>query len=162
MYFRFHSGGKNLEVRLEESGGGYYALIEGTRHQVEVLDRQPGLLSLRFDGRPLTVSWADDGSRKWLSVGGCTYALDRLVSRSSSSGSIPDGSAFIRAPMPAQVRAVQVAVGDHVSNGQVLLLLEAMKMEIQIKAAADGRINRLLVGPGQTVERDQVLVEIGE
>jgi len=137
-------------------------VIDGTRHQVEVLDRHPGQLSLRFDGRPLTVSWADDGGRKWLSVGGCTYALDRPVSRSNGLAGGPAATAAVRAPMPAQVRAVHVAAGDSVSNGQVLLLLEAMKMEIQIKSPADGRIARLLVSPDQTVDRDQVLVELGE
>jgi len=162
MFFRFQSGGQNVEVSLGLSGSGFYALIDGTRHELEVLDRQPGQLSLRFDGRPLTVHWADDGSRKWLSVGGCTYALDRPVSRSSSSVGTSNGAAAIRAPMPAQVRAVQVAAGERVSNGQVLLLLEAMKMEIQIKAPADGLVNRLMVVAGQTVDRDQVLVEIGE
>jgi len=162
MFFRFQSGGQNVEVSLGQSGSGFFALIDGTRHEVEVLDRQPGHISLRFDGRPLTVHWADDGGRKWLSVGGCTYALDRPAARSSSIIGTLNGAAAIRAPMPAQVRAVQVKVGERVSNGEVLLLLEAMKMEIQIKAPADGLINRLMVVSGQTVDRDQVLVELGD
>ncbi len=64
--------------------------------------------------------------------------------------------------MPAQVRAVKVAAGEAVEHGQVLLLLEAMKMEIQIKAPAAGRVTRLLAAEGQTVDREQLLVEIGE
>jgi biotin carboxyl carrier protein len=62
--------------------------------------------------------------------------------------------------MPAQVRAVQVSEGDSVEAGQTLLLLEAMKMEIRVQAPHAGRVARLLARPGDTVERDQVLVEM--
>jgi biotin carboxyl carrier protein len=62
--------------------------------------------------------------------------------------------------MPAQVRAVQVEEGEKVEKGQTLLLLEAMKMEIRIKAPASGSVKRLLVEAGQTVEKDQLLAEV--
>jgi len=68
----------------------------------------------------------------------------------------------VRSPMPAQVRAVQIAEGELVEKGQTLMLLEAMKMEIQVKAPLDGRIVRLLAVDGQSVDKDQLLVEIGE
>jgi biotin carboxyl carrier protein len=64
--------------------------------------------------------------------------------------------------MPAQVRAVQVAEGEQVEKGQTLLLLEAMKMEIRVRAPGAGRVARLLVSPGQAVEKEQVLVEVRE
>ncbi|MFA5835693.1 MAG: acetyl-CoA carboxylase biotin carboxyl carrier protein subunit [Bellilinea sp.] len=162
MYFRYQFGQQTAEVTLERSGEGFRALVGGVAYAVEVLDRQPGEISLRFNGRPLTFYWAQDGSRKWLSQGGCTYWLDPPAQRASQLGSEVDGSTAIRAPMPAQVRAVQVAPGDPVQRGQVLLLLEAMKMEIQVKSPAAGRVNRLLAAAGQTVDRDQLLVEIGE
>ncbi|HBA92409.1 MAG TPA: hypothetical protein DCZ08_11935 [Anaerolineaceae bacterium] len=162
MHFRYQSGQQTVEVTLERSGDGFRAQVNGVEYAVEVLDRQPGVLSLRFDGRPLTFYWAQDGSRKWISQGGCTYWLDPPAQRASQRGSEVDGSTAIRAPMPAQVRAVQVASGETVERGQVLLLLEAMKMEIQVKSPAAGRVNRLLAAAGQTVDRDQLLVEIGE
>jgi len=57
---------------------------------------------------------------------------------------------------------VQAAAGKQVEKGEPLLLLEAMKMEIQIKAPAAGRVRQILVTEGQTVEKDQVLAEIGD
>lgn len=162
MHFRYQSGQQCAEVTLERSGDGFRALVNGVAYAVEVLDRQPGVLSLRFDGRPLTFYWAQDGSRKWISQGGCTYWLDPPAQRASQRGGEGDGNTAVRAPMPAQVLAVQVASGDPVERGQVLLLLEAMKMEIQVKSPAAGRVNRLLAAVGQTVDRDQLLVEIGE
>lgn len=162
MQYRYQSGQQTAEVTLERRGDGYVAVIDGVNHEVDVLDRQPGMLSLRFDGRPLTIYWADDNGRKWLSQGGCTFRLEKPAPRSRRPAGEPDGGTEVRSPMPAQVRAVKVAAGDSVEHGQVLLLLEAMKMEIQIKAPAAGRVTRLPVTEGQTVDREQLLVEIGE
>ena len=62
--------------------------------------------------------------------------------------------------MPGQVRAVNVGEGEMVTKGQTLMVLEAMKMEIRIQATMDGKVAKLLVKQGQTVEREQVLIEI--
>jgi biotin carboxyl carrier protein len=55
---------------------------------------------------------------------------------------------------------VNVSQGEAVKKGQTLLVVEAMKMQIRISAAADGRVGRLLVAEGETVERGQVLIEM--
>ena len=62
--------------------------------------------------------------------------------------------------MPGQVRSVAVGVGDVVKKGQTLAVIEAMKMEIRIQALKDGVVSALLVQVGQTVEREQILIEI--
>ena len=66
------------------------------------------------------------------------------------------------APMPGQVRSVSVSVGDVVKKGQTLLTMEAMKMEIRIQALKDGKVKNLHVTQGQTVEREQILIEMEE
>jgi biotin carboxyl carrier protein len=64
----------------------------------------------------------------------------------------------LTAPMPGQVRAVNISEGDVVTKGQTLLLLEAMKMEIKVQAPRDGVVISIQVKQGQTVEREQLLV----
>jgi biotin carboxyl carrier protein len=66
----------------------------------------------------------------------------------------------VAAPMPGNVLAVRVKEGDAVEAGQVLLVLEAMKMENNVSAPAAGRIARVLVEPGQQVQRAETLVEL--
>jgi acetyl/propionyl-CoA carboxylase alpha subunit len=166
MRYRFESGGRTYEVELERQGADdrYHALIDGQPFAFEVLDDQPGQLSLRIidpaGGRPAVIHWAADGAQKWFSLTGCTYRLEKPGPRAAAQRSAPGAGESARAPMPAQVRAVQVAEGDRVEKGQTLLLLEAMKMEIRLRAPAAGRVRRLLAQPGQTVEKDQVLVEM--
>ena len=61
--------------------------------------------------------------------------------------------------MPGLVVKVEVAEGDQVVNGQALVVVEAMKMENELRADIEGRVKRVRVGPGQTVEKNQVLIE---
>jgi acetyl/propionyl-CoA carboxylase alpha subunit len=160
MIYRFQSVDHLYEISLDREGDAYQAVVDGQSYPVEVLDSQPGQLSLRFDGRPLTIYWAADGGQKWLSLDGCAYHLEKPAPRAARSAAEPGGGQAVRAPMPAQVRALQVAEGDRVEKGQTILLLEAMKMEIRIKAPAAGLVYRLLVAPGQAVEKEQLLAEI--
>jgi excisionase family DNA binding protein len=70
------------------------------------------------------------------------------------------GQQSVVAPMPGQVLQVRVSEGDHVEAGQILLVLEAMKMENAVVAPAPARVERLLVTAGAQVQRGQPLVEL--
>jgi len=67
----------------------------------------------------------------------------------------------VESEVTGSVWKVVVGVGDSVSAGDVLLILESMKMEIPLESPVTGRIAELLVGPQDTVEEGQVLVVIG-
>ncbi|HET6400222.1 MAG TPA: biotin/lipoyl-containing protein [Candidatus Kapabacteria bacterium] len=76
------------------------------------------------------------------------------------SGTIQTGSHVIKAPMPGLVRAVTVRPGDEVERTTTVLILEAMKMENNILASAKGRVKRVLVEEGGSVEKNASLIEI--
>jgi biotin carboxyl carrier protein len=163
MRVRYEWDGNVYELQLERKGNdSFQAVRDGTSYKLEVLNIQPGQVTLLIDGRPVTIHWADEGSRKWISSGGCTYILDRPSATSRRRSGDGDTAAQLRAPMPAQVRSIDISEGDPVERGQTLLLLEAMKMEIRIKAPRAGHVTRVLAAEGQTVERDQLLVELAE
>lgn len=162
MILRLESAGQAYEINLERQGNGYLAVVAGQRYEVEVLEARPGELSLRFDGRPVTLYWARQGDVHWVALEGCTYELHKPASQDRRPAGAAQSSRVLRAPMPAQVRAVLVAEGNLVEGGQTLMLLEAMKMEIKLQAPRRGRIARLPVHEGQAVDRDQVLVEISD
>ncbi len=76
------------------------------------------------------------------------------------SSVVPAGASTITAPMPGTILKVNVSVGDAVKKGQVLLILEAMKMENEIVAASDGKIASVNVAKGSSVNAGDVLVSL--
>jgi biotin carboxyl carrier protein len=162
MIYRLESAGQVYEINLERQGNGYLATIAGQRYAVEVLETHPGEFSLRFAGRPVRLYWAHQGDIRWVALDGCTYALRKPSSQGMRPSSVTTSSSVLRAPMPAQVRAVLVAEANLVESGQTLMLLEAMKMEIKLQAPHRGRVVRVPVQEGQSVERDQVLIELSD
>ena len=73
----------------------------------------------------------------------------------------PAGGTQVTSPMPGSILDVKVNVGDTVANGQVLVLLEAMKMENEICAPCDGKVVSVSVKKGDTVDTGSLLVVIG-
>lgn len=144
---------------IAPDGQGYSVSLDGRIHRIAVLDSQDGLLEVLIDGRRVRASVSSEGRRRWVTVGGRTFVLTRS-SASRRSAAAHAGSSELSAPMPGQVRAVNVKSGDPVAKGQVLVVLEAMKMEIRLQAPFDGRVSAVDARLGQTVEREQILVRL--
>jgi biotin carboxyl carrier protein len=85
--------------------------------------------------------------------------LDDLLHDMGLDTMAQKGVANIKAPMPGLVLDVSVTPGSTVSKGDKVLVLEAMKMENVIKSSGDGIVARVLVSKGQTVEKNQILIE---
>ena len=106
--------------------------------------------------------WAvKDGPVTWVFVDGRVHRLEAdRPSRPDSSASHTIDDAALASPMPATVSAVKVAVGDAVTKGDVLVTLEAMKMELPIRAPRDGVVRRIACAPGKLVQPGVPLVAL--
>jgi biotin carboxyl carrier protein len=100
----------------------------------------------------------------WL--GGFRYEVEALDERTrtirdmTGLGSGPAGPAPLTAPMPGLIVRVSVTAGDEVSAGEGLVVMEAMKMENELRAPVPGRVKAVLVKVGQAVEKGAVLIEM--
>lgn len=74
---------------------------------------------------------------------------------------VPAGAATVNAPMPGKVLEVKVSVGDSVKRGDVLLILEAMKMQNEIMAPQDGKITAIRVTPNVNVSTGDAMIVMG-
>jgi biotin carboxyl carrier protein len=153
------------EFRVELEGG--RIRVDDTVYEAAELAVLPGtdVRHLLADGRSATVvaRRAADG---WvLHVNGWgvqAQVIDertRAIRAMTGSGGPPPGGKPVRAPMPGLIVRVEVAEGDSVKAGQGVVIMEAMKMENELKAESDGVVARILVEAGQTVEKGAVLVE---
>jgi acetyl/propionyl-CoA carboxylase alpha subunit len=90
-------------------------------------------------------------------------ALDertRAIRELSGARSGPSGPAPLVAPMPGLIVRVHVQIGDQVQPGQGLVVMEAMKMENELRIQAVGRVRNVLVAPGSVVEKGALLIEL--
>jgi biotin carboxyl carrier protein len=87
-------------------------------------------------------------------------ARTRAIRDLSAATAGPAGPAPLVAPMPGMIVRVSVAVGDAVAAGQGLVVMEAMKMENELRASAAGVVSAVKVSPGTAVQKGAVLVEL--
>jgi pyruvate carboxylase subunit B len=101
-----------------------------------------------------------------VTVAGYRMAVEALDERTrtirlmSGAGNKPAGPANLLAPMPGLIVRVNVAAGDSVQAGQGLVVMEAMKMENELRANVAGRVRRVLATPGSAVEKGAILLEM--
>lgn len=158
---------KHAEQRLEigldvlESGRRPRLLARLERREIAVrlLDCDGRWASAELDGIRRRHAYHLDGGRLWLyGHGGNLELLD--VTHAGASTQVGASSGTLKAPMDGAIVEVLVGEGERVGKGQLLLVLEAMKMEHPLKAGVDGVVRRVQVGRGEQVRNRQVLVEV--
>ena len=139
--------GRRCRASLAATGGpgGHSLLIDGASHDVLAHHAGHGVWELEVGGRAFAVEVLDERAA----------AVRRLSGAATGPRAVPS----LRAPMPGLVVQLLVAEGDAVAAGDRVAVIEAMKMENELRAAADARVAKVLASPGQAVEKDQVLVE---
>ena len=157
-------GGRTIEVDLTLDPG--RVTVDGKPHQAE-LRAVPGtpLRILLLDGGACSLQMLNTGSGTWLvQEAGERHEVEVLDERTAHIRSLAGaevraaGPRPLRAPMPGLVVRVEVEPGQAVAVGTSLVVLEAMKMENDLKAAAAGVVDRVAVSAGATVEKGAVLV----
>jgi biotin carboxyl carrier protein len=160
--FSFEHNSESIPVELTPTGGAYRATVGDKTANVEILQAKDGKLELLIDSKRVTAYVSSDNANRWVTINGQTLVLTRSSGARKSGHGSHHAAGELTAPMPGQVRTVNVIEGDAVTKGQTLLVLEAMKMEIRIHAPRDGIVKKLFVKQSQTVEREQILIEVEE
>ncbi len=131
--------------------------IDGTPARIlRVGDRIHRVVARRNGARGAHVLWIDGWRFEVEALDERTRAIrDRAAASAAHSGPSP-----IVAPMPGMIVRVLGAVGDRVVAGTPLVVMEAMKMENELRAPGDGTVAEILVRPGMAVEKGQVLARL--
>ncbi|HYC92846.1 MAG TPA: acetyl-CoA carboxylase biotin carboxyl carrier protein subunit [Thermoanaerobaculia bacterium] len=164
MKFIAREGGRELEVEVQRHGAGYRVRLGERWIEADLIDIGRYLRSLRLeDGTQYSLVHHREGNTHQISLDGATVhvdIIDPLAAKRRRREDETGGTGTVKALMPGRVARVLVAKGDTVRKGTGLLILEAMKMENEIQAPADGTVDELFVEPGQTVEAGADLVHI--
>ncbi|MCZ6761338.1 MAG: biotin/lipoyl-binding protein [Gemmatimonadetes bacterium] len=154
--------GRSFEIEVD----GDCITLDGDPVDAELIVRGGSLYQLRVGGEitNLSVTRAADGwevgSRGTFAVVVVEDRRSRLLIELGATAAAISRSGLVVAPMPGLVLEVSATVGKAVLEGEGLVLLEAMKMENQIKSPVAGRVEAVMVEAGQTVERGAHLATV--
>jgi biotin carboxyl carrier protein len=158
-------GDREERVRVRRTDEGYEVTIGDRVHHVDGIAVRDGVRSLRIDGEQHEVSVRRKGE-DWTVVSGhgavtvsVTDPLTHLANQ-TRGGKGGRRQQRVDAYMPGRVVTLLVQEGDEVAAGQGILVLEAMKMENEIRAEHEGRITKIHVQPGQAVDMGSPLFEM--
>tara|TARA_R110002049_G_scaffold144968_2_gene307256 strand:- start:85 stop:588 length:504 start_codon:yes stop_codon:yes gene_type:complete len=125
----------------------FHILLNNVSYNAEVVEikREEKLVSLKINGQILDVGLKDK--------------FDLLLDKMGLSAVNSQQLSKMKAPMPGLILDIKVAPGDNVAKGDQLLVLEAMKMENVIKSPGEGVVKAIIVKKGDSVEKNQILIE---
>lgn len=162
----------------------YITTVNDQEFEVEILDEHHVAVNGKVyevdmaavSGQPLYSLLADNQSfegyvyaedEQWqVLMGGTLYEVlveDEQLRRlrlAGGGGGKESGPFLLKAPMPGLVVAVPVTEGQEVKKGDVLVVLESMKMQNELKAGRDGKVEKVKVKAGQTVDQGEVMVSV--
>ncbi len=152
--------------RIEVAGEGRYLRgeLDGRPFQADATQVAPGIYSILIGGRSFEARVEPCGAVLRVQVGGREFSAEvidpRRWRRRRGAAIEAEGRQQVIAPMPGKVVRVLVRAGEPVEAGQGLLVVEAMKMQNEIRAPKSGAIERLLVADGQAVNAGDILAVV--
>lgn len=164
MMYEVTIAGKVYKVELARAGSGWHCRLDGREVPLDVRAVQRGVLSLLMDGKSYEVKQEITATETGIVVGNerlsVTVRDPRSLRSRRSSGAGEEGVKRVTAPMPGKVVRILARAGAAVEAGQGVIVIEAMKMQNEMKSPKKGMIKRINVVEGAPVETGQVLAEV--
>jgi biotin carboxyl carrier protein len=156
--------GKSYRLELDRVEGRWLCRLDGRAVEVDAVLAQPDVLSLRIGNKAYEIKSEhvgggnDNDSHVWVgSVRFASEVRDPRALRSRARVADDQGPRKLTAPMPGKVVRVLVREGDEVEAGAGVLVVEAMKMQNEIKSPKKGKIQKMLAAEGVAVNAGDVL-----
>jgi biotin carboxyl carrier protein len=138
--------------------------IDGRAVEADAVEVAPGIYSILIGGASFEARVEPDATNLRITVAGREYAArihdPRQWSRNRGAAIEAEGSQRVIAPMPGKVVRVLVKAGEAVEAGKAILVVEAMKMQNEVRSPKSGKVERILVSEGQTVSAGEVLATV--
>jgi biotin carboxyl carrier protein len=154
--------GRSFEVELKfDAGDSIKAEIDGTRYQLDVREVEPGVFSADWNGQSLELSITPNGEGYGVSISGQRLHVEILDARAALRRAAmhhgQSGAVELRAPMPGKVVRVLAPEGVAVAANQGVLVIEAMKMQNEVRSPKAGSVKKINVREGAAVNSGDLL-----
>jgi biotin carboxyl carrier protein len=160
MTYEISIDGTNYRLELSQAEGHWTCRLDGREIEVDAVLARPDVISLRLGNQAYEVKCERVGSDLHLWVGSVRYEAEVRDPRSlrSRARAVDDhGPRKLTAPMPGKVVRILLHEGAEVEAGTGILVVEAMKMQNEVKSPKKGRIQKIVVSEGAAVNAGDVL-----
>jgi biotin carboxyl carrier protein len=160
------SGGRDHRLDVRQAKDGLHVRLDDREFHVDFLQVDPGLYSLLIGGRSYEIDLLKVEDAVMVLVNGQPFRVeiqderDRRLRAAAGKGELKAGRRVVAAPMPGKVVRLLVRPGDAVRAGDGIVVVEAMKMENELKAPTAGTVKEIRVEEGRAVSGGDVLVVI--
>jgi biotin carboxyl carrier protein len=169
MEFKIENQEKNLEADILKisSNSEYLVKLQGKERTLKILSMRSEGIEFMLDNTYHFAKYLENITAKMtLVVDGVKVTFDKhselnkIVYKNSGIESGIDSQVYLRSQIPGRVVSINVTVGDNVKKGDVICVLESMKMQLSIKSHRDGVIKTMKIKQGNSVAKNDVIVEI--
>lgn len=154
--------GEKLDVEIVEQDGKTRALVGDREYELEVSQPEPGIFALRNGHKMAEAFVSPDG--KQVVIGGHEFEVEiadpKRLRGAGTDHEHGDGVAEIKTAMPGKVVRILVEVGTEVEKGDGVIVVEAMKMQNEMKSPKTGTVTKINASEGDTVNAGDILVVI--
>ena len=156
--------GERVEIELKRlAANAIEAEIGGRKYSIELKIVRPGVYWFNFGNRSFDIAVTPYGDAHIVSIAGRRFEVEMVDARAAlriAAQSGQDGVIEVRAPMPGKIVKVLVPEGTEVQANQGILVMEAMKMQNEIKSPKKGVVRKLGVSPGAAVSSGDLLATV--
>lgn len=164
MDFEFLVDNTLRTLSLEKKEGGFLVREGDRAFEADIQFVSPHVLSIVIEGKSHKVYLARDKDKRFIHLDGQEIVVQEPSQESGGAGGEAEKSLedmlLIKAPMPGKVIKIDVKEKDPVRKNQTLAIVEAMKMENEIKSSIQGSVKRIYVSVGDLVDVDKPLIEL--
>lgn len=164
MKIELKRGGKPRTVELVTLDGSREFILDGKTRNADCVAIAAGLYSILLDGRSFEAHVREAAGELIVKIQGREFAFrveDPRQWRKRGGALEAEGKQQVIASMPGKIVRVLVTPGQTVSGGQGIVVVEAMKMQNELRSPKSGKVERLLVAEGQAVNAGEILAVIG-
>jgi len=131
---------------LNINSRGMEFVLDNHYHSVNYIENQTAEMKIIVDGIPLTINMHTK--------------LDEIVYKNTGGADVGSAQINLRSQIPGKVVSIEVTVGDKVKKGDVVCVLESMKMQVSVKSHKDGEVKNLKIKERNSVNKNDILAEI--
>jgi biotin carboxyl carrier protein len=152
------------KISLEKKEG-HYVFSDGKKtYEADIKSISPFQISILIDNISYRVYMAKDKENRYFFIDGQRFVVKEPSEEKEGfrkgEERTPEGTLLVKAPMPGKVIKISVTESEEVRKNQTLAIVEAMKMENEIKASVDGTIKEIHVSAGDLVDSEMPLIEL--